>query len=231
MFDKLKHMSIRKMKFVSGEYYHIYNRGNSKQKLFLDKEDYTRFISLLYACNQKSTLKVNNLSKDKTLYDIDRDELLVFIGAYCLMPNHFHLVVTQSDNADTGISTFLQKVSTAYSMYFNKKYKRVGSLFEGKFRSQYADSDVYLKYLFSYIHLNPVKLIQKDWKEVGIKNKKETIDYLNKYSYSSYLDYLGESRIQNRILDRKHFPKYFPSKNLFIKDIFEWLSFRDRLVE
>ncbi|MEK7539289.1 MAG: transposase [Patescibacteria group bacterium] len=216
-------MSIRKVKLVSGEYYHIYNRGNSKQKIFLDKEDYLRFIGLLYACNQKGNLKVNNLNKGQTLYDIEREEPLVNIGAYCLMPNHFHLLITQSE--DNNISNFIQKFSTSYSMYFNKKYKRTGSLFEGKFKSQHINIDQYLKYMFSYIHLNPVKLIQKDWKESGIKNKKEVVEYLNDYPYSSYLDYIGIQRTQNKILNIKTFPKYFPNKKSFLAEIFEWLSY------
>lgn len=216
-------MSIRKVKLVSGENYHIYNRGNSKQKIFLDKEDYLRFIGLLYACNQKDNLKIDNLNKGQTLYDIDRGEPLVDIGAYCLMPNHFHLLITQSE--DDGISNFIQKLGTSYSMYFNKKYKRTGSLFEGKFKSQHLNQDSYLKYIFSYIHLNPIKLLQKDWKQEGIKNKKEAIDYLNTYFYSSYLDYIGTSRIQNKILDIKSFPEYFPDTKSFLREIFEWLNY------
>ncbi len=218
-------MSIRKVELVSGEYYHIYNRGNSKQKIFLDKEDYLRFVALLYACNQKGNLKVNNLNKGQSLYDLEREGLLVSVAAYCLMPNHFHLLVTQSE--DNNISAFMQKLSTSYSMYFNKKYKRTGSLFEGKFKSQHIDRDTYLKYIFSYIHLNPIKLIQKDWKEKGIKNKKEAMEYLNVYPYSSYLDYTGTQRVQNSILNIKPFPKYFPSKKSFLAEIFEWLNYKE----
>lgn len=219
-------MSVRKVKLVSGEYYHIYNRGNSKQKIFIDKNDYSRFVALLYACNQKNELKVGNLSKGQTLYDIECEEPLISIGAYCLMPNHFHLLVTQFE--DNNISNFMQKLSTSYSMYFNKKYKRTGSLFEGKFKSQHIDKDQYLKYIFSYIHLNPVKLIQKDWKEKGIKDKKEAVRYLEEYIYSSYLDYIGTQRVQNKILNTKPFPKYFPNVRFFISEIFEWLSYNNK---
>ncbi|MDO8623470.1 MAG: transposase [archaeon] len=218
-------MSIRKVKLVSGEFYHVYNRGNSKQKIFLDKEDYLRFIGLLYACNQKDNLKVGNLSDGQTLYDIERGDPLVSIGAYCLMPNHFHLLITQSE--DDNISNFIQKLGTSYSMYFNKKYKRTGSLFEGKFKSQHLYKDTYFKYLFSYIHLNPIKLLQKDWKEKGIKNKKEAIEYLNTYSYSSYLDYIGIQRIQNKILNIEAFPEYFPNTKSFLREIFEWLNYKE----
>lgn len=221
-------MVVRKIKLVSREYYHIYNRGNSKQKIFLDKEDYLRFSGLLYACNQKENLKVSNLSKGQTLYDIEREEMLVDVGAYCLMPNHFHLLVTQSE--DNNITNFMQKLGTSYTMYFNKKYKRTGSLFEGKFKAQHLGIDRYLKYIFSYIHLNPVKLLQKDWKEKGIKNKKEAIEYLKNYSYSSYLDFMGIERIQNVILNVDAFPKYFPNNKSFMREIFEWLNYNENII-
>jgi len=218
-------MAIRRVKLVQGEYYHLYNRGNSKQKIFTDKEDYQRFIELLYVSNASGRFNLYDLKRNNNfnVYKVDRNNLLVGVGVYCLMPNHFHLLLTEKEEG--GISKFMQKLSTAYSMYFNKKYKRTGSLFEGKFKSQHADTDKYLKYLFSYIHLNPIKLIQSDWKEKGINNKREAIEYLNKYPYSSYLDFNGEKRIQNKILDVDVFPKYFFSKENFQKEIFEWLSY------
>lgn len=219
-------MSNRKINFVQGEYYHLYNRGNSKQKIFMDEEDYLHFIGLLYGCNNENNLKLSNLNKKQNIYDLERGEPLVGIGAYCLMPNHFHILIAEIK--DGGISKFMQKLSTAYVMYFNKKYKRTGSLFEGKFKSIHMKNNTQIKYLFSYIHLNPVKLIQKDWKEKGIIDKKEALIYLNKYLYSSYLDFIGEQRVQNKILRLDLFPNYFPSKNIFNKEIFEWLSFREK---
>jgi len=219
-------MSFRSTNLVQGEYYHIYNRGNSKQKIFHDKEDYFRFISLLYISNSSESFNLYDLNRDTNfnIYEIERNNLLVDIGAFCLMPNHFHILIT--GKTEDGISKFMQKLSTAYSMYYNKKYKRTGGLFEGKFKSQHVSADKHLKYLFSYIHLNPIKLIQRDWKEKGIKNKKEAVDYLEEYPYSSYLDFIGEKRIQNKILNVKSFPGYFPSKTSFIKEILEWLNLR-----
>ncbi len=212
-------MSIRKVNFVEEEYYHIYNRGNSKQKIFNDNEDYFHFVKLLYISNRIENFVIRDLSKN--VFNVQRTKILVGIGAYCLMPNHFHLILTQTE--DGGISKFMQKLSTAYSMYYNKKYKRTGSLFEGKFKSIHVSDDIYMKYLFSYIHLNPIKLIQKNWKEKGIKNKQHAIKYLNNYSHSSYSDYLGIKRVENKILNKEKFPNYFPSKNNFQKEIFEWL--------
>jgi len=218
-------MSIRKKPLVFGEYYHIYNRGNSKQKIFHDQEDYFRFLSLLYACNSVNNFRIQILNKNESPYDFDRGVLLVNIGAYCLMPNHFHILITQTKKGS--ISKFMQKLTTAYVMYYNKKYERTGGLFEGRFKAEHADSDNYLKYLFSYIHLNPIKLIDKEWKEQGIRNKKEALEYLNNYQYSSYVDYLGKERIQNKILNRKAFPNYFPNRKEFSKEIFEWISFNE----
>ena len=219
-------MSIRTTNLVLGEYYHIYNRGNSKQKIFHDNEDHARFISLLYVSNSSENFNLYDLNRNTNfnVYEIERSNSLVAIGSYCLMPNHFHILLTEKN--ERGISKFMQKLSTAYSMYYNKKYERTGGLFEGKFKSQHIDTDRHLKYLFSYIHLNPIKLIQRNWKEKGIRNKKEAIDYLNKYPYSSYLDFIGENRAQNKILNMEAFPKYFPNKTSFIEEIFEWLSLR-----
>ena len=214
-------MSIRPTPFVAGEIYHIYNRGNDKKIIFHDNQDYKRFIDLLYLSNTKINLRISKISEDISIFD--RGERLVNIGSYCLMPNHFHLILMQTENGS--ISKFMQKLTTAYSMYYNKKYKRTGSLFEGKFKAKYIKDDRYLKYLFSYVHLNPVKLIQKDWKEKGINNKSQALNFLEKYKNSSYLDYLGIPRNESIVLNREVFPNYFPSKDKFKTEIFEWLSY------
>ena len=216
-------MSIRKVNFSINEYYHIYNRGNSKQAIFLDEEYYNHFIELLYLCNSTRSIIYRDISKNA--YDFDREETLVDIGAYCLMPNHFHILV--KEKSENGISKFMQKISTAYSMYFNKKHKRTGGLFEGKFKSQYIGIDRYMKYIFSYIHLNPIKLIEPGWKEKGIKNIKNAIKYLKTYQYSSYVDYLNENRLRLKILNQKEFPKYFPSKNSFEREVLDWLKYKE----
>lgn len=219
-------MSIRKVSFVPGEYYHIYNRGNSKQKIFNDKEDYYRFIKLLFISNSQENFKIQFIGSNN-IFGQDRGELLVSIGAWVVMPNHFHLIISQTENGS--ISKFMQKLTTAYSMYFNNKNERTGSLFEGKFKSKHIADDRYLKYLFSYIHLNPIKLIQKDWKDVGIKDKERSLSFLKQYKYSSYLDYFKKDREEECILNRSVFPNYFPTKEKFQNEIFEWISYRQDL--
>ncbi len=214
-------MSIRKTNFAEGEYYHLYNRGNSKQTIFHDDEDYQRFINLLFISNSGGNFKIHFSPKE--IFDAERGEPIVAIGAYCLMPNHFHILI--SPCIDGGVSKFMQKVTTGYSMYYNKKYTRSGSLFEGKFKSEHADSDHYLKYLFSYIHLNPVKLIDSQWKERGVQNKNKAKVFLNEYRFSSYDDYCGIERKQKAILTKSKFPNYFPSTQSFEAEIFDWLSY------
>ncbi len=216
-------MSIRKVEFVQGEFYHIYNRGNSKQKIFHDKKDYERFIGLLFLANSESSFNFFNLLKDGHLYDTDRGETLVDIGAYCLMPNHFHILITPKEAG--GVSKFMQKLTTGYVMYYNQKYERTGGLFEGKFKSEHLGEDRYLKYIFSYIHLNPIKLADPKWKDIGLKNKTKTLVFLKTYLFSSYLDYKKMPRPQNVIINRKPFPDYFPSTKDFDDEILNWINY------
>ena len=116
----------------------------------------------------------------------------------------------------------MRKLSTAYAMYFNKKYNRTGSLFEGKFKSKHIGKDNYFNYLFSYIHLNPIKLIQSDWKENGIKNKKEAISYLTDFQYSSFQDFYSMSRKESKIINKSSLPESF--KYNHINELFEWIN-------
>ncbi len=212
-------MGNRNFSFAPGSFFHIYNRGNSKQKIFLDEYDYRRFISMLFVSNSTESFKMFYI---KEPYSLERGELLVAIGAYCLMPNHFHLLLTPL--VDHGVSLFMKKVMTGYAMYFNNKYNRTGSLFEGKFKAELADDDVYLKYLYSYIHLNPVKLIQSDWREVGIRDIESSKLHLRSYPHSSFMDYAGELREENKILNPQVFPNYFASVAHFENNIFEWFD-------
>jgi len=214
----------RNIIFAPDEFYHLYNRGTEKRRIFLQKSDYERFLTLLFQSN--STSPVHLARQGRTLAELgetDRRETLVDICAYCLMPNHFHILV--KERSDNGISSFMQKISTGYTMYFNKKYERTGALFQGRFKATHANTDRYLKYLFTYIHLNPVKIIEPNWKESGISNQKRAQEYLEKYKYSSYLDYLGNNRLEKNILSMEASPKYFESSGSIKKDIKEWLNY------
>ena len=213
----------RKFDFSNDEYYHIYSRGVDRRKIFLDKEDEERFLRLLYLTNSSKSVRFtafNGLSYSL----IERGEPLTAIGAYCLMPNHFHLLLRETD--EHGISSFMGKLLTSYSMYFNKKYDRTGGLFESTFRAEHVDNDNYLKYLFAYIHLNPIKLIDSEWKEKGIINKKRAKEYLDAYECSSYSEYTGKSREESLILSAKEFPEYFENVHDFSDFINDWLTYQ-----
>ena len=214
----------RNITFAPGEFYHLYNRGTEKRNIFTNKQDYERFLCLLYLCNGEVAANINRQGRTFTdLLEPDQGKKLVEITAYCLMSNHFHLLVREIQ--DGGISRFMQKITTGYTMYFNKKYERSGALFQGRFKATHASEDRYLKYLISYIHLNPVKLIEPGWKESGIANRKQAEMYLEKYRYSSYLDYLETTRVENKIINKEAFPEYFESPKDFKSSVTEWLSY------
>ena len=228
-------MTTRTESFVINEYYHIYNRGNTKQDIFFDDKDRDRFVKLLYLCNSLKRIKFKEYIVDRKIdaWDFDKGDPIVSIGAWALMPNHFHIYITPNKEnlADNPVSLFMGKLCTAYSMYFNKKHKRTGKLFEGTFKSSHIDNDRYAKYIFSYIHLNPVKLIDPFWKDRGLQNIENTNEFLNKYYWSSYNDYRNKKRSENKIIFPKDFPDYFVNKKVFDKDIFEWLTFKNSYLE
>ena len=214
----------RKFNFAPEEYFHIYNRGTDKREIFSIPDDYKRFIKTLYLCNSVNPIKLRNIPKKET-FSYEREETLDDIGLYCLMPNHFHLLIRAKN--DQGVSSFMGKIQTSYSMYFNKKYGRNGSLFQGPFKAEHVNRDEYLKYLFSYIHLNPIKLIERDWKEKGIEDYEKAEKYLNEYKYSSYDDYLGKDRQEKAVLNSTVFPDYFETTRKFKDFIDFWLTFKD----
>lgn len=219
-------MSIRTIPFACDEYYHIYNRGTNKMKIFIDHNDYNHFLKLLYAINNTAPIKFSDIETSPgKAWTFKREDTLVEIGAFCLMYNHFHLLL--KEKIEGGITMFLHRLATSYSIYFNKKYKHSGSVFQGKFKSKHLKSDYQLKYLFSYIHLNPVKLIQKDWKETGINDIQKTQEFLSRYKNSSYLDFIEKERNESKILNKLAFPDYFSTTELFKKEIFEWLNYKN----
>ena len=210
----------RKTPFVEKNYYHVYSRGVEKRKIFMNTRDYERFMVLLYAMNQDAPFVIGNFLRDKqkSLKDIfteKREKTLVSILGYCLMPNHFHLIL--NEHTEGGISKFMGKLLTAYSMYFNTKYERSGPLFTHPFRSEHIDNEPQFMWIFSYLHLNPLSIFEGKWKENGIKNKKGAEEFLKNYKYSSYQDFLGNTRPESAIIDFSMVPKYIKDMELDFK--------------
>jgi REP element-mobilizing transposase RayT len=183
----------------------------------MDDNDYKRFMILLYISNSDKHFNIKDLYLKglsyKDFFIVDRGNAIVDIGSYTLISNHFHLLL--HEKIESGISIFMKKILTAYSMYFNMKYERTGSLFEGPFKARHIDNDAYLNWVFSYIHLNPVKLIEPNWKENGISNPESAKNFMQNYKYSSYHDYFIEGRPESVILNKEAFPEHFLNLNDF----------------
>lgn len=171
--------------FVSDTYYHIYNRGVEKRLIFTDEKDYVVFLSYLktYLLPKDEKILAAILEdSDASAKDKDRALKLVrmnnfndeiTLSAYCLMPNHFHLLVKQKE--ERSIDQFMNSLCTRYSMYFNRTHKRVGVLFQDVYKAVRVTSEEQLLHLTRYIHRNPAS----------------QGDPLRDYTYSSYRDYLG----------------------------------------
>jgi len=218
-------MGIRTVQFVESEFYHVYNRGTDKRVLFRDDIDHQRFLKLLYLSNSVASINVRNiLRKDNEPYTFDRGLPLVSIGAYCLMPNHFHILLTPQ--VKDGVSLFMKKLCTGYSMYFNRRHNRTGTLIEGRFKAKWIDNDIYFKYLYAYIHLNPLKL----WSRVDIAGEpdhQETLTFLKNYPYSSLTDYLQVARLESKIINPEPFPAYFASAADHVGELKDWLQYKE----
>lgn len=215
-------MTTRSFSFVPGEFYHLYNRGVDKRVTFTTPYEYKTFQELLFLANGDKPIDRREIRRQNVcIYDWDRGEPLVAIGVYCLMPNHYHLLVTPLK--ENGVSQFMNRLGTSYSMYFNKIHDRSGALFQGKFKATMVDSDEYLKYLYSYIHLNPVKLIQSDWKEKGIRDVMRAYEYATSYKFSSLGSYVSGSF--DTTLSPSNFPNYFPRTASHKEQLMEWLNY------
>ncbi len=210
----------RAHRLVEGETYHVYNRGAHKKEVFLKEEDYRRFTLLLYLANNTERIHLSNLLSSKkyqgqSLLKIFEEKLadksLVDLIAYCLMPNHFHLVLRPKKEGS--LTLFMKKLLTAYSMYFNTKYDHSGVLFQGPFKSRHIGEEAYFRYIYSYIHLNPVGLIEPQWKENKIKQPGEVKNFISAYRHSSFFDYSVGQRPERELLDYEEAPPFLKEMN------------------
>ena len=190
--------------FELGKIYHVYNRGVEKRDIFLSDGDRWRFLQGLYLFNDESA-STNLLyrleqEKGKMHFGILRDYMkkegierkpLVRIMADCLKPNHFHLLIEEIQ--ENGISRFMQKIGTGYTGFFNKKYERVGSLFQSVFKAVEIQRDAQLYYILVYINvINPGQEIEPRLKEQGTQDVEGMLKFVEEYPWSTHQEYLGK---------------------------------------
>lgn len=201
-------MPRQKSQLANGEIYHICLRAVGDTVIFLDESDHFRAIFSIYEFNNGNSVTIWKRRRDRLtekkkevlsginsggvgdLTFLDRRDKIVDILAFCFMPNHIHLVVKQVK--DSGISKFMQKVGGGLASYFNGKYGRKGHLFN-QFKAIHIANDDQLRTVINYVHCNPISLIEPGWKENGIKDPVQVINFLNEaYRWSSYFDYIGK---------------------------------------
>lgn len=225
---------MRKIQFVNNEIYHIYNRGVEKRDIFLDEEDYFRFIHDLFEFNDEApaqnsyyfySKRERAQSSEARPRKIGRvRKFLVEVLAFCLMPNHYHLLLRQK--SDDGIKKFLQKLGTGYVMYFNTKNERSGVLFQGRFKAILVRQENYFNHLPYYMHLNPLDLTAPEWREGKIENYQKAMEFLNSYRWSSHLDYIGKKNFPS-VTQREFLSGTLGGSENYRKNVLNWLKETD----
>lgn len=170
--------------FIKGYFYHIYNRGANKSVVFFDQEDYITFIEILayyltFPLGKPLSLFNRTQNKVRNLTNELKPDGSISLCVYCLMPNHFHLIIKQveDDLKTKNVSNLMRRLTITYAMYFTKKYNHSGTLFQSKFKNILVDSNIQLAQLSKYIHRNPIE--------------NQGSEPLHKYEYSSYPFYIG----------------------------------------
>ncbi|MFH1978999.1 MAG: transposase [Patescibacteria group bacterium] len=217
-----------KPQFVKNKIYHIYNRGVEKRKVFMNDKDYFRFIHDLFEFNNiEPVLNTNYYFNPKTM-DVEHRylktenkkprKLLVEILIFTLMPNHFHLLLKQK--TENGIVKFMKKLGGGYTNYFNKKYERVGHLFQGKFKAVLLENHSHLLHLPQYIHLNPLELLNYGCRTSIVR---ESIEFLENYRWSSFPDYVGKKNFPS-VTQRGFLLDFFGGEKNYKKETIDCLK-------
>lgn len=178
---------MRILRIAPGEHYHIFNRGVNKQIIFHDTRDYFRFLFIILHFQSPKVFQnisrfVEEFIQSRALNSLALEVIekrTVELVSFCIMPNHFHLIVKELEEG--GISTYMQRVLTAYSKYYNTKHEKSGHIFQGPYRAVHIGDDRQLLYLSTYIHRNP--------REISRWFNKE-----DQYPWSSYQDCIRENR-------------------------------------
>lgn len=198
---------MRKTKFVEGEYYHVYNRGTDKRKIFMDEKDFFRFWDSLFDFNQTEPIgSMYEFSfKKKSEGQDKKAKPLVQFVAYCINPNHFHFLITPLQ--ERGVEKLMQRLGNGYTKYFNNKHKRSGVLFQGRFKSKHVDSNEYLLHLSAYINANNI---------LGHR--------MSKFSRSSMSEFSDKALNQRKLCNTEIILKQFRNKKEYEEFVSESLK-------
>ena len=205
-------MARRKHSFANENFYHIFNRGVEKRRIFSNDKDHERFLRGLKHYSQerrKLSRRTSQKGDDSTWNPVE-------IVGYCLMPNHFHLLIKQA--SEDGVSLFMNHLANSYTKYFNTRYKRVGPLFQGAFKSVPIESEEQLLHLSRYIHLNPVV--------AGLSRSPEDYKWS---SYSTYIDndndpsedFINPNIVLGQFVNKEEYSQFVEDQSDYAKQLEE----------
>lgn len=194
----------------------------------MDKQDHLRFIHDIYEFNNQDNVgttyyKFRDYEANDKIIKITKNikKPLVDILVFCLMPNHYHFLL--SPRIEGGVPRFMQKLNMGYSQYFNQKYERTGTLFQGRYKKILITNNTHYLHLPFYIHFNPLDLIYPEWRENKMSDPKKALEFLKSYRWSSHLDYLGIKNFPS-ILNMKSLLEIFGSRNDYGKLVENYLK-------
>ena len=215
------------------EFYHTYNRGVEKRKIFLEDSDYFRAVHDLYEFN--NIVNVSNLNRNivrcstpNNLVDkVESRKKLLDIGVWGFMPNHYHFFSCPIE--DNGLVMFQKKFGGGFTNFFNIKYKRSGALFQGRYKKVLVENDTQALQLICYIHANPLDLWRPDWKEKGLSASEinEAIKFLEKYRWSSHMDWWGIKNFPS-VIDYEFMYRFFKHPEEYRKFFIDWLKYYEK---
>lgn len=210
------------------EFYHTYNRGTERRKIFLEDSDYARGVHDLYEFNDiKAVINLNRrYDGSSTAINMSQPrEKVVNLLSWCLMPNHYHIFSYPA--IEKGLPKFHQKFGGGYTWFFNAKYKRDGALFQGRYKRVQVTNDTQALQLICYIHANPLDIWKPNWKEKGLTETEiqDALEFLEKeYRWSSHLDYSGVKNFPS-LLDTGFITRFFKNLEEYREFFVNWLRF------
>ncbi len=225
-------MSSRETPLINNHFYHVIFRGIDGRTIFEDDQDYYRMAHDLFEFNDDdytiSTYRLGKQERDLVIKNRKKRDFLVRVHAFCMMPNHVHLILEQVKK--DGITKFMQKLCGGYSRYFNCKYQRKGHLFQDKFKSVHVADDAQFNFLFVYVHTNPIAIICPDWKNNGIDGvEKDIISFVESYKWSSYRDYLYADNFPS-ITQREYFLE-ISTKEKWQEFVNDWIFLKKEIFD